>query len=613
MKLNRIRTLLPILAAVGGFGVVAAPVPGWAADASPAMAPYETVSVMPAGAVRELDLPRVLSDEDVRRYRKIFAVQEPGDWKAADRLITELENPLLLGHVMSQRYLHPTKYRSKYKELKAWMGEYADHPEARRIYKLSLRRKPSNWRAPNKPDTLAKTAKAETTARIRIPAKRLNKKDRRRVRQLKRQIRSQLRRGHTLSAKRLIQSEELKRLFSIAEQDKARARLGRGYFSDGRDDWALKWAGDAGDRSGKYVPEAHWIAGLAAWRLDRKDLAARHFEAAANHSDGADWFHSGAAFWAARGYLVARRPEMVMPLLQRAAKHQRTFYGLLARRILGLPMAFRWALPPMNDDTVARLSTHPRGERAMALLQVGEVRRAERELRNLSRADNVELAHGILGLAARGNMASLAVRLDQRLYPNGGGFDGAAYPVPMWTPIDGFRVDRALIYAVIRQESKFNPKAKSWAGARGLMQLMPRTASFVARDSAFRWTKKNKLYKPEINLKLGQKYIEILLKDAKIKGDLFLMAAAWNGGPGNLNKWRRKIDYKDDPLFFIESLPSRETRIFIERVLSNLWIYRNRLGQGTPSLSAIAAGEWPVYTPLGQEPEEVAEIHGARD
>ena len=90
------------------------------------------------------------------------------------------------------------------------------------------------------------------------------------------------------------------------------------------------------------------------------------------------------------------------------------------------------------------------------------------------------------------------------------------------------------------------------------------------------------------------------------------MAAAWNGGPGNLNKWRRNTDDLNDPLFFIESLPSRETRIFIERVLSNLWIYRNRLGQHAPSLDAIAEGRWPVYTALGHEPAEVAERHGRR-
>ena len=136
------------------------------------------------------------------------------------------------------------------------------------------------------------------------------------------------------------------------------------------------------------------------------------------------------------------------------------------------------------------------------------------------------------------------------------------------------------------------------------MQLMPRTAGFVAGDWRFHRTASSlgTLYKPEINLMLGQKYIKILLSDKKINGDLFLMAAAWNGGPGNLNKWLSNTDHMDDPLFFIESIPSRETRIFIEKVLANLWIYRDRLGQPTPSLDAIAAGQWPIYKSLDNLP-----------
>ena len=139
------------------------------------------------------------------------------------------------------------------------------------------------------------------------------------------------------------------------------------------------------------------------------------------------------------------------------------------------------------------------------------------------------------------------------------------------------------------------------------MQLMPRTAGFVARDRRFRGSKKRALFKPEVNLELGQKYIEILLGDTKINGGLFLLAVAWNGGPGNLNKWRREINHMNDPLLFIESIPSRETRIFIERVFANLWIYRDRLDQEVPSLAAIAAGEWPVYIALDQESLRVAE------
>ena len=172
----------------------------------------------------------------------------------------------------------------------------------------------------------------------------------------------------------------------------------------------------------------------------------------------------------------------------------------------------------------------------------------------------------------------------------------ALYPLPNWEPREGYRVDRALIFAFIRQESAFNVRAKSYAGARGLMQLMPATAGFIARKR-FRGSKRNQLYDPALNISLGQKYIEHLLENDHIDGDLLMVAAAYNGGPGNLRKWQnraRKGAYTD-ALMFIESIPARETRIFIERVLSNLWMYRERLGEPAPSLDALAAGKRPTY------------------
>jgi len=572
------------------------------------------VLLAPAGVHADDRSVAVLSDSDIETYRQIFRVQEAGDWRRADKLIKRLGDDILMGHVMAQRYLHPTKYRSRYKELKTWLGQYADHPQAGQLYKLALRRKPKNWRMPKAPERFKMAAKTRVQGKTvkRIPQKRLSRTDRSKARHLQRHVRRALRRGHTLVAKRTLSTKEARRLLSDAQFDKLAARLGFAYFTDGRDKWALEWAGTAAERSGKLIPEAHWTAGLASWRLGAKDRAAHHFEETARHSSHTDWFHSGAAFWAARAHLVNRRPAQVNYWLERAAERPRTFYGLLARHILGKPMQFRWTPPAVADGTRAALLERPRGKRAMALLQVGDTTAAERELRELARGANEPLANGILALAARGNMAGLAVRLDAMLYPKGGGYDGAAYPIPAWVPAEGFRVDRALIYALIRQESRFNPKAKSWAGARGLMQLMPGTARFVARTEGIKYRSRTKLYQPEMNLTLGQRYIEMLLKDGKIQGDLFLMAAAWNGGPGNLNKWRKRTDDLGDPLFLIESLPSRETRQFIERVLANLWIYRDRLGQPTPSLDAIAAGERPVYTALGPETDEVAASHGSR-
>lgn len=116
-----------------------------------------------------------------------------------------------------------------------------------------------------------------------------------------------------------------------------------------------------------------------------------------------------------------------------------------------------------------------------------------------------------------------------------------------------------------------------------------------------RWSKK--IFEPETNIHLGQKYIQMLLDEKTVSGDLFHMAAAWNGGPGNLNKWKRGIKHHNDPLLFIESIPSRETRIFIERVLTNLWIYRDRMGQQPETLEAIASGAWPLYK--GQDPSSI--------
>ena len=100
---------------------------------------------------RNWTLPSVLEEKDLSLYGQIFKLQEKGDWAAAKNLIKKLNNPLLMGHVNAQKYLHPTKYRSKYAELLQWMRKYADHPQAKRIYSLALRRRPPNWKTPPKP------------------------------------------------------------------------------------------------------------------------------------------------------------------------------------------------------------------------------------------------------------------------------------------------------------------------------------------------------------------------------------------------------------------------------------------------------------------------------
>ena len=570
-----------------------APLPGRADSALTSSLPDDGGALFEMAPPADLApiLPKILAPASVDLYARVFEAQEDAKWAEADRLIGKLEDKLLLGHVLAQRYLH-SGWRSSYKDLKAWLDRYADHPGAERIYTLARARQPRGAPPPAvpveerptpSPEGALATERRETSPALRKSAD-----------ALRAQIRAHVKKGAPQAAAKLLEGAAAKRLLGPFALDDARVLVAQGFYNLGRDEDVLAHAVPA-MRSLRHLPEAGWLAGLASWRRGRLDDARRHFEATAEAADNS-WLAAAAAFWAARANLVGRNPERVAPWLEAAARHPRTFYGLLAGHLLGQAIDFRWAEPDLERAEIERLAGRPAGRRAVALVQVGEDRRAERELRRLGGVADAKLARGILALAARADMPALALRLDRQLFPQGGGWMSAAYPLPSWEPDNGFRVDPALVYALIHQESAFNPNARSGAGASGLMQLMPRTASLVARDKAYhRGTKRKKLFSPEVNLTLGQKYLETLIRDPGIAGDLFFIAAAWNGGPGNLAKWWRKADHRGDPLLFIESIPAREPRIFVERVMANLWIYRHRLGQESPSLAQLAAGDWPTY------------------
>jgi soluble lytic murein transglycosylase-like protein len=396
-------------------------------------------------------------------------------------------------------------------------------------------------------------------------------------------------------AGKLLNSAAMRRLGRV-HQGIAEARIAAGWFYFASDEKAYQMGSRAARKAGAHAPYGHWYAGLAAFRMGRYREAADQFQAMAAIGGQSRWPRSAAAFWAARAGLRAGRPDEMARWLRLAASYPRTFYGILGRRMLGTESPFTWKEPSVADGSIAVALSTPRAQRALALLQTGERNRASQELRSLAAASEIDARIALLVIAERNGMPSVALRTASTLLAeNGTPIERALYPVPMWKPRNGFAIDRALIFAVMRQESAFNPRAKSHAGARGLMQLMPGTAGYMA-NRRFRGRGRAKLFDPSLNLSLGQKYLRYLLRHEQVKGDLFLMAAAYNGGPGNLAKWQRRIGRKtDDPLLVIESLPSRETRDFIERVISNLWLYRERFGQQAPSLDAIASGERPLY------------------
>jgi soluble lytic murein transglycosylase-like protein len=135
------------------------------------------------------------------------------------------------------------------------------------------------------------------------------------------------------------------------------------------------------------------------------------------------------------------------------------------------------------------------------------------------------------------------------------------------------------------------------------MQLMPSTARSMARRAgvslrADKGPEHERIVDPELNLTLAQEYISLLLKDDNIKGNLLLLACAYNSGPGPIQRWKSQPEFRNDPLLFLESIPSRQSRVFTQHVLTNYWVYRQRLGQPMPDLDALAAGQWPTYTAL---------------
>ena len=151
-----------------------------------------------------------------------------------------------------------------------------------------------------------------------------------------------------------------------------------------------------------------------------------------------------------------------------------------------------------------------------------------------------------------------------------------------------------MVYAFVRQESCFNKRAQSSVGATGLMQIMPKTGKELAHQMQCPWNER-KLKEPEYNLALGQTYLQKLMRHEAIQNNLMKTAVAYNAGPGNLIKWEKKMNYQEDPLMFLESLPSKETRSFIERILVNYWVYRDLMNESLESLDALVSGMWPIY------------------
>ena len=162
-----------------------------------------------------------------------------------------------------------------------------------------------------------------------------------------------------------------------------------------------------------------------------------------------------------------------------------------------------------------------------------------------------------------------------------------AHPRPFWYYVRRWgkkhRVDPMLIFALIRQESQFNPRAISSADALGLMQIIPPTAAQVAGWLRLRNPTRKSMLQPNLNIRLGSRYLAYLLK--RYRGRVAHAIAAYNAGPMRVDRWKRR--HKDRPIDeWVEEIPFDETRDYVKRVLSGYIGYRTRYGtDNTPVMA----------------------------
>lgn len=549
----------------------------------------------------QLFTAKIFSDKQARLYREIFALQSQGDMKTADVKIKQLNNNILMGHVMAERYLHPTAYIASYGELNNWLKKYSDLPQAKQIYQLALLKKPSNASALIEPKLQNKIAgnlgAVARRGELYLVSKVRGEKEEEKVKAFKEEIRKQIRNNQPTMALSILNSDYNVKFLDDVEIDRLKAEISSGYLFVNKLEPALKLADSAINRSGQKVPMAGWVKGLVQWQRANYTSAAKAFEVSATSTYSSGWMVSAAAYWASRAHMRAGNTKQVSKWLDMASTYPRTFYGLIATRALGHNTDFDWSIPELTREHVKIIEQTNFGKRATALIKAEQINLAEAELQNISFRNSPEKSEALMAYANYFKLPALSMQLGNAIKNKKGSlYDAALYPDSSWYPKGGFKVDRALIHAIVRQESRFQSTAQNASGATGLMQLMPLTANYVSGDDIYHQTSgQHQLKDPAVNLEIGQTYVKELLNHPAVGQDLLSLTIAYNAGPGNLSKWKAERANVEDPLLFIETIPFYETRAFVERVLSNYWIYRMRYNQATPSLDAVAEGKWARY------------------
>ena len=518
-----------------------------------------------------------LSTKDVQLYKTIFIDYRNGDFRKGDESIAQLEDQILMGHVQALKLLHPTKHRSSFLELRDWLDKYNNQYEAKRIYTLGVKRKPSGAKNPKKNiypelNEIFLLKDSETPKNISNLRKIFTSKNYSKKISIYNTVRSRVGRGWPTGALEYLSHHE--KNFNDKEKSFLLSKIANGYYLANLDDKAINILNDPSFISEPYS-EGLWIKGLAFYRKGDFQTASRQFLILSKITSS-KWLSNAGAYWS---FLSSTKDandnitfQASLDALNTACEPSFNIYSILSCRILDKPIKDNvFDDIEMKKDLGSFLNTDF-GRRIQALVEIGELPVAELELNRLQGRSNDRFKKVILGFAIKNDLSSMQIKTAKYLFEDKAPIQ-FLYPTPKWIENFNFNnIDPTIALSMMRQESQFSAFAKSGKSAYGLMQILPSTAKMVNKEYNFK-SNPRILFDPKINVETGTKYIESLLEIGYIEGDLLKALISYNAGPGNLSKWMKKTNFNNDSFLLIESIPSRETRIFVERVLTNLVIY----------------------------------------
>ena len=374
---------------------------------------------------------------------------------------------------------------------------------------------------------------------------------------------------------------------------------------------AYEMAKNHGQSLVNQLNDAEFLAGWIAYRfLKEPKTAYPHFVALSNTADGPR-SSSRAHYWMGRTALAQGYKVKAKQHFRDGAKYFNTFYGQLAKQSMNLKdqhvVIEKLDQPTKNDiksfvenDVVkAVVLAHKAGKKAIVSRFIAHLR-----YQFTKPGEMILLAD----LAKQLGQNQQSLRVGKTALFRGYKAAEYAYPthvIPDFKPLTSLP-EPAFYFAISRQESEFNTQIKSHAGARGLMQVMPATARYLARKFNMVYSRNKLTQDPSYNVQLGTAYIAGRLKE--FTGSYIKTIAGFNAGPGNVMKWVKKYgdpnDPKIDPIDWIERIPFKETRNYVKKVLANMQVYRARLGNSKTALQIhkdLARGrkqEKTTYSPL---------------